>query len=122
VAQTLGAHALLLVVDDVPGSEHIGPGKVFEYIGARRPVVAVGPEGAVADLVRRTRAGSVVVPTDVEGIARAIDALYREWLATGTTVFPGDAAQVERQSRRERTRELAEVLTQVLEERHGSKG
>jgi glycosyltransferase involved in cell wall biosynthesis len=119
VAETLGAHVLLLVVDDVPGSEHIVPGKVFEYLGARRPILAVGPEGDVAALLRQTRAGTVADRRDVEGIARAVLGLYREWSATGTTAFPGDDAQVERQSRRERTRELAAVLTEVLEERHG---
>jgi hypothetical protein len=119
VAETLGAHALLLVVDDAPGSEHIVPGKVFEYIGARRPILAVGPEGDGAALLRTTGAGRVVDRGDVEGIAREVLALYREWSTTGATAFRGDPAQVLGQSRRERTRELAGVLGEVLGERHG---
>jgi hypothetical protein len=119
VAELLGAHALLLVVDDTPGSEHIVPGKVYEYLGARRPILAVGPEGDVSRLIRSIGAGRVLVRADVEGIAEAVLELYREWQGSGTTTFRGNAQLVERQSRRERTRDLARVLTEVLEERHG---
>jgi glycosyltransferase involved in cell wall biosynthesis len=113
VAQTLGAHVLLLLVDETDGAEGIVPGKVFEYLGARRPVLAVAPEGAVARLVRETGAGDVVPPGDVDGIARALAARYEEWLATGTTRFPGSEDAVARQSRRERTRDLAAVFDEV---------
>jgi len=122
VAELLGAHALLLVVDDVPGSEHIVPGKVFEYLGARRPILAVGPDGDVAQLVRSIGAGRVLARRDVDGIASAILELYREWQTSGTTMYRGDLEMTERQSRRERARDLAGVLTEVLaqKERHGA--
>ena len=119
VRELLGAHALLLVVDDTPGSEHIVPGKVYEYLGARRPILAVGPEGDVSRLIRSIGAGPVLARADVDGIAEAVLELYREWQGSGTTTFRGNAQWVERQSRRERTRDLARVLTEVLEERHG---
>jgi glycosyltransferase involved in cell wall biosynthesis len=108
------------VVDDVPGAEGIVPGKVFEYIGSRRPVLAVGPEGAVAELVRTTGAGWVLPRNDVSGIADAVASLYEEWSRAGTTHFPGRKEEVERLSRRERTRELSQVLDQVLEDRNGT--
>jgi len=120
VAELLGAQALLLVVDDVPGSEHIVPGKVFEYLGAMRPVLAVGPDGDVAGLVRSIGAGRVLARQDVDGIGNAILELYREWLATGKTEYRGDLEMTERQSRRERARDLAGVLDEVLKERHGA--
>jgi len=120
VSEILGAHGLLLVVDDVPGAEGIVPGKVFEYIGARRPLLAVAGPGAVADLVRETRAGQVLDRADVEGIAAAVLRLYREWEETGTTRFPGREEDVEKLSRRERTRELARVLDDVRKEHHGA--
>ncbi len=120
VAEIMGAHGLLLVVDDVAGSEGIVPGKVFEYIGARRPLMALAPEGAVADLVRATGAGVVLGQHDVDGIAAAVESWYREWVESGTTAFPGNEAMVRQQSRRERTRELAALFEEVLEERHGA--
>jgi glycosyltransferase involved in cell wall biosynthesis len=113
VRYTLGADVLLLVVDDVAGSEGIVPGKVFEYIGARRPILAVAPEGDVADLVRRTGAGVVVDRNDVAGMAAALAAWIDERRATGRVVFPGREEEVNRLSRRGRTEELARVFDEV---------
>jgi hypothetical protein len=56
----------------------------------------------------------------VSGIADAVASLYEEWSRAGTTHFPGRKEEVERLSRRERTRELSQVLDQVLEDRNGT--
>jgi len=117
VRYTLGADLLLLVVDDVKGSEGIVPGKVFEYLGARRPVLALAPEGDVADLVRRTGAGAVLDRNDVGGIAAALMGWVEERRRAGRVRFPGDEAEVEKLSRRGRTRLLARVFDEVLSER-----
>jgi len=85
-----------------------------------RPVLAVGPDGDVAGLVRSIGAGRVLARQDVDGIGNAILELYREWLATGKTEYRGDLEMTERQSRRERARDLAGVLDEVLKERHGA--
>jgi len=113
VRYTLGAHALLLVVDDVKGSEGIVPGKVFEYIGSRRPVLAVAPEGDVADLIRKTRAGTVVDRNDVAGMADAVAGWLDEYRRTGRVAFPGVESEVEQLSRRDRTRLLAGVFDEA---------
>jgi glycosyltransferase involved in cell wall biosynthesis len=114
VRYTLGADVLLLVVDDVAGSEGIVPGKVFEYIGARRPILAVAPEGDVADLIRRTGAGVVVDRNDVNGMAEALARWIEERRATGGVAFPGREDEVNRLSRRGRTEQLARVFDEVL--------
>ncbi|NNF06996.1 MAG: glycosyltransferase [Candidatus Eisenbacteria bacterium] len=120
IAQAKGAHALLLVVDDYRGAEGIVPGKVFEYIGCERPVLALAPEGAVAEIVRRTHAGEVLGQHDIKGTAEAVHRLFEEWKNTGTTAFPGEANEVKALSRRERTRALASLFHEVVE-KHGKK-
>jgi len=114
VAEARGAHALLLVVDEYAGSEGIVPGKVFEYLGARRPVIAQAPEGAVAALVRRTGAGIVLAQDDVAGAAEAVAALFEEWKTRGGTAFRGRDEDVQRLSRRERARDLAALFDEVV--------
>lgn len=120
VRYTLGADALLLVVDDVKGSEGIVPGKVFEYIGARRPVLAITPEGDVADLIRRTRAGIVVDRNDVAGMARALEGWIDERRRNGRVAFPGLEAEVEQLSRRGRTALLAGIFDEVTAAERGA--
>ena len=115
IAECMGAHALLLVVDSYEGDDGIVPGKVFEYIGCRRPLLALAPKGAVADIVAGSQSGVVLSQDDVEGTARALEALYGEWKQTGETRFQGLAGEVDRLSRRERTKDLSNIFMEVVE-------
>ena len=47
-------------------------GKLFEYLGAGRPIVAVTPENEAARIVRETQTGVVVDPDDPTAVARAL--------------------------------------------------
>ena len=73
------ADALLLVIESGPGSQAVLTGKLFEYLAARRPILALVPEGAAADLIREARAGFIVNPNDVQGIADVLVNLYELW-------------------------------------------
>ncbi len=57
------------------------PGKLFEYLAAKRPILAVVPEGETARLVRSARAGIVVGQDGAEPLseklARAIAVLVK---------------------------------------------
>ncbi len=67
------AAVLLLVRNEGPGYEAMVPGKLYEYLDARRPLVAALGESEAARLVRE--AGGVVVPPD-DG-ERALAAVLR---------------------------------------------
>lgn len=56
------------------------PGKVYEYLGSRKSIVATAPEGDCAELIRTTRAGVVIDPNDTPGIKRAIINYYKLFL------------------------------------------
>lgn len=58
--------------------EYMLPGKIFETIGSRRPVLLVGPDSSeAADLMRRHQLGWAHTPEDIEGIAMSIRAALR---------------------------------------------
>ena len=59
------SEALLLLIPDSGGrGKGVLTGKIFEYLAAERPILAVvPPDGAAADLLRETGAGIVVAPT-----------------------------------------------------------
>ena len=106
------SEALLLLIPEAGGrGRGVLSGKVFEYLAAERPILAVvPPDGAAARLIRETGAGIVVAPEDVAGIRDALVGLHRRWKAGGLTGTPLDAATKERLSRRTRVAELAELL------------
>ncbi len=71
-----GSSALLLIKHDDERYGGLIPGKLFEYIGARRPVLAVAPEGEAADIIRRERRGEVVSHGETERIASVVEKMY----------------------------------------------
>jgi len=110
IIQLLLSDALLLVVDECDESEEVVPGKVYEYIGSGRPLIAVAPErGAIADLIAETRAGFVAHQSNLAGMAGAFLTLYRDHIA-GARSLQTDETVVARYERRNTTGELARLL------------
>jgi glycosyltransferase involved in cell wall biosynthesis len=89
-------------------------GKVFEYLAAGRPVLAVvPPDGAAADLIRETNAGVVVAPDDVDGIRRALAELHARFLNGGLPDVELDEDVRGQLSRRARVEETAALLREI---------
>jgi glycosyltransferase involved in cell wall biosynthesis len=106
------SEALLLLIPEAEGrGRGILSGKVFEYLAAERPILAlVPPDGAAAALLRDTGVGVVVAPDDVEGIERELTALRDRWRA-GTLDPPRVSDEWRRKlSRTTRVQELADLL------------
>lgn len=101
--------ALLMIVDDFAGNDEIVPGKVYEYIGAGKPIITLAPEGAVSQVIEQTRSGRVARSNDVEGIAAIVRDFYAQWRA-GALGLEQDRALVARYERREVARQLASLL------------
>ena len=60
LARQAAADILLLLTYDAPGEECVVPGKLFEYLGAGRPILSIGAaDGAVPDLIKGRRLGVV---------------------------------------------------------------
>ncbi len=97
----------LLVLINNEGENILG--KTFEYLAAMRPILALVPLGATADIVEETGAGVVFSPEDVEGIAEALADSFQRW-KEGRLDATTDPARIRGYSRRETTRGLGEVL------------
>jgi len=77
VREMRAADVNLLIIGSQPGAAATLTGKIFEYVRAGRPVLAlVPPEGEAASLVKEFDAGVVVAPDDVDGALMALAALY----------------------------------------------
>ncbi len=109
------SEALLLLIPEAGGrGRGVLSGKVFEYLAAERPILAVvPPDGAAAELLRQTGAAVVVAPDDVDGMRDALvrlDAAHRGGSLNGT---PLPEEWRDRLSRRARVEELADLLRRV---------
>jgi glycosyltransferase involved in cell wall biosynthesis len=106
------SEALLLLIPDAGGrGKGVLSGKVFEYLAAERPILAVvPPDGAAAALIREAGAGVVVAPDDVEGMVGALQDLHERWRAGSLDAPPLSEEWRTRVSRRSRVEELARVL------------
>jgi glycosyltransferase involved in cell wall biosynthesis len=107
---------LLLLIPEAGGrGRGVLSGKVFEYLAAERPVLAIVPEdGAAAQLIRDTNAGIVAGPEDVPAIRNALVALHAQWRdgkLEGTPLSPEWRDKLSRAARVEELAELLESLT-----------
>jgi glycosyltransferase involved in cell wall biosynthesis len=91
--------ALLLLTS----SRHVShaTGKLFEYLAAGTPIIALAKGNEAARIVEETATGVTVAPDDVEGICRAIRSAMDGSLARGYAprdldryVYPGPAEAV----------------------------
>jgi glycosyltransferase involved in cell wall biosynthesis len=103
---------LLLLIPEAGGrGKGVLSGKVFEYLAAERPILAVvPPEGAAAELIRDAGAGVVVAPDDVEGMNATLRELHARWQAGSLDGTPLSVEWRDRVSRRARVEELARLL------------
>ncbi len=112
---------LVLIVDESELSDEIVPGKVFEYIGAGKPVIAFAPEGAAARVVRSTGSGVVVSPDDVGKAKASIYSFYSEFSEGGRnlekpdTLFAPNKDVIKGFERKEATRKLSLLFNKILE-------
>lgn len=74
IAKMRSADVLLLVGSQ--RSPDALTGKLFEYIASRHPILALTPEGALAQLIARENIGEVAPVDDVDRIRLALVGLY----------------------------------------------
>jgi len=104
-----GSDILLYIGGDDPRNRHNLPSKLYDYIGARVPILAiVDPEFRVAELIREHGFGLVVAPGDWEGVR---DAIAR--VRTGEFEYAPDADDIERFTRSHSTDAYAGTLDSV---------
>ncbi len=112
------AHCLLLVQTANyrgKGSE-ILTGKVFEYIGARRPILAAVTPGELSELITQNQVGTVADPFDPESVFNAVTTCMS--LAEGFSKQRADSiVGLEKFTRKYQAARTAEFVKSLLETR-----
>ncbi len=109
----MDSSALLLIIDDAPANRSIVTGKLYEYIGSRKPILALAPEGAAADLIRSLNAGVVVHPKHLPMVKNALLNYITQW-GNGRLPDHPRTPSVQRYERRQLTRAMADIFDRTI--------
>lgn len=102
------SQVLLLAEIDSEESRGIVPGKLFEYMAAKRPILAVGPKGwDAAKIIKETQTGQVFDYTAHSEIKKVLLNWFKRFQEGK---LAPDEGNIEQYSRRELTRALATQL------------
>jgi len=98
---------LLLLLQDSPDTESLVPAKLFEYLRAGRPVLAVGRPGASAELLATVGGGWASDPRVRGALRSGLSRAYRAWQEGTLGQTAADPTVLKRFSRQQLTAELA---------------
>lgn len=99
-----GSQVLLLPINNSPNVKGILPGKMYEYFSLKRPVMAIGPEGAdFAKIIDETKSGKCHNFDDYEGLRQTVNSFYQLFKAGELHVEPSG---IERFSRKNLVKEF----------------
>ena len=85
IAKIKSADVLWFMVGKRKNIDAILPGKVYEYLAARKTVIACVPEGAAKMAIEESGAGFICEPYDIQGIKNTILQVYNRFKENNLT-------------------------------------
>lgn len=105
----LASDMLLLVIPKISNNKGILTGKLFEYLGARKPILCIGPtDGDAAKIIEECKAGKTFDYSDENGIYDFIETYM-------SNEFIFENKNYLKYSRRNLTKNLSKILTDMAE-------
>ena len=106
--QMFDAQVLLLIEKDLEETQGIIPGKFFEYLQAKRPILGIGPKNwDVANLMAQHDAGKVFNYSDKDHIKSAINTYFKAFMSGKLN---SQSKNIQAYHRQQLTQDLAEVV------------
>lgn len=102
------SQVLLLIEIDSYQTTGIIPGKLFEYMAAERPILAIGPEGAdYAQIIKETNTGKCFLYDEKDLIKEAILEYYNSFKANNLKIH---GMGLQYYSRKKLTEKLSKII------------
>lgn len=107
------SQVLLLLIPQSEGAEGIITGKFFEYLMAKRPILAIAPSnGDLANIIEETKAGFVVDFEDSETLKKSILTLYEDY-KSGT--LECQSINIEQFHRKQLTKQVSKIIHEITD-------
>ncbi|CAM1357867.1 Glycosyl transferase family 1 [Tenacibaculum sediminilitoris] len=105
------SQVLLIVVNNYPSAKEMIPGKTFEYLQAKRPVIGIGPEkGSLAEIIMEVGSGNVFSYDNKKDLKEFILNLYSQYKDGGV---PNITGGIEKYHRKNLTKNLVNFIKRV---------
>nr|WP_299337989.1 glycosyltransferase family 4 protein [Allomuricauda sp.] len=102
------SQVLLLLEIDSKETQGIIPGKLFEYLSAKRPILAIGPQDwEAAQIVKETESGAVFLHKEVDSLKNVLLKWFQQYTNNELELTSKD---IERYHRRNLTDALANII------------
>jgi glycosyltransferase involved in cell wall biosynthesis len=110
----LDSDVLWLMIRHSKNPHLVATSKLYEYFGAKKPILGCVPEGAASQLLKEYEASITINPEDIDGIKNSIIKFYEMYL-TNQLPKPKDEF-IQRFNRKSLTQELVKEFQFQLEE------
>ncbi len=107
------SQVLLLIINNVPNAEGIITGKIFEYLMAKRPILAIAPSnGDLKEIINSTNSGVVVDFEDRDSLKNTILELYSKFKQGKLIV---DSKNISQFHRKELTKKVSKIIKDLTD-------
>lgn len=108
------ANLLLLIVGKEDKVKSIFPGKIFEYIRMKKPILAISPKGGVVEkLLKETGCGINVEYDNIEEIENVILKFYYDWFNNKPLMV--NEKKIKEYERKRLTEKLSNIFYELTE-------
>lgn len=95
------------------GSEGWYSAKLYDYLGARRPILALSERGGIIeDIITRTSGG--IIADNETNLEEALVNYYGEYARNGCIKYNGIETEISANTRRQRTADLAGIFDSII--------
>ena len=102
------AQVLILLINKVPSAKGIITGKIFEYLQAKRPILAIAPKnGDLAVILEETKSGIVIDFDDEKSLKKVILKHYESYKNNTLAI---ESIHIKKYHRKELTAQLADLI------------
>ena len=114
VKHLVTSQTLLLPLNDVPYIDGVIPGKLYEYIGSKRPIICIGkPTGDSAKIIKETDAGIVADFKDKETLKQGLSSYFEAYKKQSLHI---NSKGFDKYSRKVLAGELAEQFNRITQQ------